>query len=164
MGHKRESSVLVIGVGNEYRSDDAVGLVVARRLAEMGMIGTTLLQQSGDAVGLLESWQNAELVILVDAVAAGGEAGAVYRIEGGMGAWENWGALDGLVGPSSHSLGVGAAIKLGQAIGQLPPRLVIYGIEGQSFEVKTGLSPAVAKAADKVVGRILEELKCTSTP
>lgn len=39
--------VLVIGVGNAYRRDDAVGLVVARRLREKDLKGLTVIEESG---------------------------------------------------------------------------------------------------------------------
>jgi Ni,Fe-hydrogenase maturation factor len=37
----------------------------------------------------------------------------------------------------------------------LPPRIVLYGIEGGNFEAGTALSPEVERAADKVIASLL---------
>jgi len=44
---------LIIGIGNEYRSDDAVGLIVARRLKERLADSAIVLEQSGDGAALM---------------------------------------------------------------------------------------------------------------
>ena len=49
--------LLVIGVGNEYRSDDGVGLVVIRTLKEKGLPNVRLLERSGDGADLMELWK-----------------------------------------------------------------------------------------------------------
>jgi Ni,Fe-hydrogenase maturation factor len=41
------SPILVIGVGNAFRGDDAVGLIVARRLRRSGAKGLTVIEESG---------------------------------------------------------------------------------------------------------------------
>jgi hydrogenase maturation protease len=154
----KERVVLVIGVGNEYRSDDGVGLMVARRLAEMDLEGICVIRISGEGTGLLEAWQDWEMVVLVDAVSSGGEPGTVYRIDA-----NNLDAGDVLAGISTHGFGIGEAIRLARAIGQLPPWLIIYGIEGKRFDPGLGLSPEVEGSMSELLEDILEELKCTNT-
>src|SRR3954452_13627171 len=39
---------------------------------------------------------------------------------------------------STHDLGVAEAIELARAFGKLPPRLIVYGIEGRDFDEGTG--------------------------
>ncbi len=61
---------LVIGVGNEWRSDDAAGLVVARRLAALEP-ALRVAAHGGEPVDLIDEWAEQDEVILVDAVASG---------------------------------------------------------------------------------------------
>jgi hydrogenase maturation protease len=145
--------MLVIGIGNPYRGDDAVGFLVAQRVRERAPDGVTVLQCPGEGVALMEAWKGADAVILVDAVHAGKAPGSVYR-------------LDAHEGPipanffhySTHAFSVAEAVELARALNQLPSRLVIYGIEGRDFEAGGELSHEVAKAAQRVVERVLKDI------
>ena len=148
------SRTLVIGLGNEYRRDDAVGLVVARRLREAAPESVLVLEETGEGASLLESWQDADTVILIDAVQSGAAPGTVHR-------------LDARARPiareffrfSTHAFGLAEAVELARALGRLPPRLIVYGVEGKSFEAGVGLSPEVEAAAQVAVERVLGELR-----
>jgi hydrogenase maturation protease len=59
---------------------------------------------------------------------------------------------------STHAFGVAEAIELARALGQLPPALVVYGVEGATFEAGAGLSAAVAAAVPQVVAQVRQEL------
>jgi hydrogenase maturation protease len=158
MNEGKKRKVLVIGVGNEYRSDDGVGLMVAHRLAEMSIEGVCVTQMSGEGMSLLEAWQDSEMVVLVDAVSSGSEPGTVYRIDA-----NNLDAGDVLASISTHGFGIGEAIGVARAIGQLPSRLIIYGIEGERFDPRLGLSPEVEASVSELLEGILEELRCMNT-
>jgi hydrogenase maturation protease len=59
---------------------------------------------------------------------------------------------------STHTLGVGEAIELARALGRLPGRVVLYGIEAERIAAGAELTPAVSSAVDEVVERVLAEL------
>ncbi|MFQ6026658.1 MAG: hydrogenase maturation protease [Dehalococcoidia bacterium] len=159
MNHQCSRRRLVIGVGNDYRSDDGVGLVVARQLAKQELEDTRVMPLSGEGSELLEAWRDADTVILVDAVRSGGEPGSISRYTA-----KEICTGRGLPAVSSHGFGVAEAVRMGAALGQLPKQLIIFGIEGKSFVAGTELSLEVSAAADMVMEKILEELGCTSTP
>jgi hydrogenase maturation protease len=147
------SRTLVIGLGNEYRRDDAVGLVVARRLREAAPESVLVLEETGEGASLLESWQDADTVILIDAVQSGAAPGTLHRLD----------ARERPIAKkffrfSTHAFGLAEAVELARALGRLPPRLVVYGVEGRSFEAGVGLSPEVEAAVQVVVERVLGEL------
>ena len=73
--------MLVIGIGNEYRSDDGVGLAVAVHLQDMNLEDVTVITNSGDGADLLEILLEAEDVALVDAVNSSGKPGCVHRLD-----------------------------------------------------------------------------------
>ena len=152
-GARGRSRTLIIGLGNEYRRDDAVGLVVARRLREAAPESVLVLEETGEGASLLESWRDADTVILIDAVQSGAAPGTVHRLD----ACERPIAKE-FFRFSTHAFGLAEAVELARALGRLPPRLVVYGVEGKSFEAGVGLSPEVEAAVGEVVERVLAEL------
>lgn len=145
--------VLIIGVGNEYRHDDGVGLVVARALREKNLDGIEILEMSGEGAALIEAFQNAERVIVVDAVCSGATPGTIFRFEA-----HHQSIPARFFHYSTHNFGLAEAIELARSLGQLPKELIVYGIEGEDFSLGEGLSPEVAHAAHEVVHRIEKEL------
>lgn len=152
-----EDQALVIGVGNQYRGDDAVGLVVAERLKQLQLPNVSVTLCPGGGLDLMDAWQNAQSVIIVDAVRSNEVAGSVVRVS-----HEDLDRLNNVGTVSSHGFGVVEAVSMATALGILPAKLVIYGIEAQHFEPGTVMSPDVAAAVDQVVQIIAEELQCTS--
>lgn len=142
----------VLGLGNRLRRDDGVGPWVASELARR-VEGVDVRQIDGDGFSLLDAFADAPAVLLVDAVQSGAPPGTVHR-------------LDAVAGPlpqdalrcSTHALGVVEAVELARALGELPARLHVYGIEGEDFGSGEGLSPAVAAAAGALVEELLVEL------
>ena len=151
-----EDSSLVIGIGNELRGDDAVGLHVARRVAALGLPGVITRRESGEGAALIELFSSSERVYIVDAVQPGGRPGWIYRMDA------NQGALPGsFFSCSTHAFSVAEAVEMARALDRLPPRLVIYGVEGAQFDAGAGLSPEVESAIAEVVEMIGGELiKC----
>jgi hydrogenase maturation protease len=151
--------VLIIGMGNEYRRDDAAGLVAARRLKEAALEHIRVREESGEGTALIEAWKDADAVILIDALHSGAKAGTVRRLDA-----HRQPLPTGLFHYSTHAFGLAEAIELARALGQLPPCLIVYGIEGTNFEAGLGLSPEVEKAVPKAVERVLGELHALSAP
>lgn len=144
---------LVIGVGNEYRGDDAVGLIVARRIRDDSSAHISVREESGEGAALMEAWQGIESVILIDAVQAGGAPGTIYRFKAHA---EPMPVR--FFHYSTHAFSVAEAIELARKLHQLPAHLIVYGIEGKDFEAGIGLSTEVEQAAQEVARRAVEEL------
>jgi hydrogenase maturation protease len=145
---------LIIGIGNEYRGDDGLGLIVARNFRKKRLPRVTLLEFSGDLTALGEEWQGAETVILVDAVASGREPGTIYRFEAHRAPLPQK-----LFAPSStHALGLAEAIELARALNLMPANLIVYGLEGKYFAAGAGLSPEVQQALPRLVEQIQGEV------
>lgn len=60
---------------------------------------------------------------------------------------------------STHGLGLADALELSRALGALPPKCILYAIEGGRFEAGAPLSPAVAFATEDVARRLQTELE-----
>ncbi|HCU23511.1 MAG TPA: hydrogenase maturation protease [Deltaproteobacteria bacterium] len=144
---------LVIGIGNEFRRDDAVGLIVLRRLRERNLPLVTLAESSGEGTQLMDLWKDASEVILVDAISSGRKAGSIQRFEAHRQALPAQ-----TFRYSTHAFSLGEAIELARAMNQLPPSVIVYGIEGKDFGAGVGLTQEVEEAVEAVLERILIDL------
>lgn len=140
---------LVIGVGNPTAGDDAVGRIVARKLAARDNRDFDVAEASGEAADLMYRFKGRARVILVDACRSGEPVGTVHRFDAARG------PLPVALGAvSSHGFGAGAAIALARVLGQLPEILLVYAIEGAKFDPETPPSRPVCEAALAVVAEI----------
>lgn len=149
MNEKRQ---LIIGVGNDYRKDDAAGLIVARKLRPLVSESSTVIEHSGEGVGLLEILRQAERVFIIDAVRSDAAPGSIFRF-----AAHEQPLPTKFFNYSTHAFSLAEAIAMAHALRQLPSRLLVYGIEGENFSAGLGLSPQVEQAVAEVVERIVGE-------
>jgi len=150
----QKHTTVVIGVGNPDRGDDAVGPLVASSLKKHAGEKFTVIEQAGEGLALMEIWEGADAVIILDAALSGGPAGAIHRIDA-----TTESVPKDCFRCSTHALGVAEAIELARALGQLPGRVIVYGIEGESFEAGAGLSAAVESAALELEALVLQEIE-----
>jgi hydrogenase maturation protease len=150
---KAGPSIVVIGIGNEYRSDDGLGIVVARRLRERFLTKITVLEESGEGAALIDSWKGATWVMLVDAVHSGAPPGTIHCFDARAAQIPT-----GFFHYSTHAFSLAEAIELGRSLNQLPPHLMVYGIEGENFAAGVGLSHPVEQAVEQVVERAATEV------
>jgi hydrogenase maturation protease len=148
----------VIGVGNDWRGDDAAGLIAARRLRAT-LTGVRVLEVDGDPAALLDAWTGAHHTIVIDAVRSGAEPGAIHRLDLTAGAMPAR-----LQRGSTHGLGVAEAVELARALDRLPTRLELYGVEAVGFETAAGLTPAIARAVEALCGELRERLAGAPRP
>ena len=144
---------LVIGLGSPDRGDDAVGSAVARvvatRLPEVAVV------DHEDPTSVLDVWAGHDPVVVVDAVRSGAQAGTVHWLETGpaappvsTGTWRH-------TGPGgTHAVGLAEMVELGRALGRLPTRLVVVGIEAERFDHGAPLTPRVAAAVPVAAARV----------
>lgn len=147
---------IVIGIGNEWRRDDGAGIAVARALGDQ--TAARIIEQSGDVNELLDALEQTDLAVIVDSTSSGSTPGLVRRLDP---ARDDLSAA--LPRTSSHAFGLADALELADALGRLPKRVVVYGIEGGRFDVGRGLSPAVEAAVSNVADRLRAELDSTSS-
>lgn len=149
----QKPTTLVIGVGNPHRGDDAVGPLVASRLKSRADFRFRVIQQAGDGLSLMDAWEGADTVIIMDAAFSGKRAGTIHRINASVESMPK-----DLLRCSTHALGVAEAIELARALDQLPRRVIVYGIEGDSYGQGEGLSEAVEEASGKLEALVLGEI------
>jgi len=153
---RQRASVVVIGVGNALRHDDAAGLRVVRSLSARARAeGIAVHEQQGEPLALLDIWQGADAVVLVDAINSGGAPGSIRRLDASSAPLPAR-----LRGPSTtHAIGVGEAIELARALHRLPERVVLFGVEGRRFDAGEGLSDELEAVATRLADTVLREAR-----
>lgn len=144
---------LVIGLGSPDRGDDAVGSAVARAVATRRP--EIAVADHEDPTALLDLWAGHNPVVVIDAVRSGALAGTVHWLETGPAAppvstraWMQSGQ------GSTHAVGLAEMVELGRALGRLPSRLVVVGIEADSFDHGEPLTVRVAAAVPIAAARV----------
>ncbi len=135
---------MVIGVGNPTRGDDGAGCEVARRV-----VSVEAHQALNGSYELMDVWEGADEVILVDAARSGAPPGTVHRFNA-----HDEPLPRGLLATSTHSVGVTETIEMARILGRLPKRVVVYGIEVSSLGPGVGLSTKVEQAVSDLVTEI----------
>jgi hydrogenase maturation protease len=152
-----KADLLVIGCGNEFASDDAVGLQVIRSLKELDEVklpdGVELIEAGTPGLNLLDLWDRADRVIIVDAVKSGAAPGTVHSFDASLLPPRD------VMPVSSHGVNIIDAVELGRLLGRLPAQLTVIGVEilsEQPFHV--GLTPEVEAAVPRARERVLEAI------
>jgi len=144
---------LIIGIGNEMRSDDGAGIAVANRLHTSLAEVADIEQLWGEGATLMEAWRDRSLVILIDAASSGASPGTIHTFEA-----TNTQIPRDFLHYSTHRFGVAEAIELARSLDLLPPRIILHAIEGQVFDYGNALSPEVEDAIGLVAKQICNTL------
>ena len=150
----RLQTIRVIGIGNKYRNDDGIGLMVARKLKELGLPSVTTSELPDALNGLPDALMESSSAIIVDAVASGALPGTIIRIDAHRHRFPSH-----LFRNSTHSFSVTDAVELVRVLGKLPRHCLVLGIEGGNFDAGTTISAAVESAGMEVVENIVQEVE-----
>ena len=146
--------IIVIGIGNPDRGDDAAGRLVARALGQkLSSHVVSVCEMSGEALALVEKMTQASIVFIIDACMSGQKSGDIKRID-----LRDQDLPSQQGDMSSHGFGLSAAIDLANILGKLPAICIIYAIEGENYALGAAVSPSVQQAIDKVICRIEDEI------
>lgn len=148
-------STVIVGLGNPVLADDGVGLRIARELRRRleGRSGVATVELYAGGMWLMEAMAGHDRAILIDAIAAGGAAGAIYRL--GLGDLRQT-----RIANSTHDASLPVALELGRAAGlRLPDEVQIWAVEAADLDAfSERLTPAVERAVPEVVEGVMREL------
>ena len=151
-GPRRKKRVLVLGLGNDILSDDAVGLNVAREIRQhlSDADGIEVQETSEMGLSLLDYIVGFDDLVLVDAVQTGqAPPGFLHEFDVSQ--------LKVLPVLSPHFLGVGEVVTLGRQLGLRVPRQVkIFAIEVKDpFTVGVCMTPPLRRVLPSIASRVL---------
>jgi hydrogenase maturation protease len=146
--------VLIVCLGNPDRGDDGIGAAVARLLDRRLPADVLLKVRGGDMLALIDDWAGFDAVVCVDAAAMAASPGRIHRID-----------LSCKVLPadmtttSGHAFGLAEAFELARTLECAPASVVVFAIEGETFETGAPMTAAVASAASEVARRVIQEVR-----
>ena len=145
---------LIQCIGNRLGRDDGAGPAVADRLRQPALPTSIEIREHwGEGSELMQEWDRAERVILVDAAASGAPPGTIHRFDARAQTIPK-----GFCCYNTHRFGVAEAVELARALGRLPKEIYLYAIEGTDFGNGEELSPAVAGAVENLSADILQQV------
>lgn len=145
--------ILVLGLGNDLLSDEAVGIRVVHHLAEGGLVppGVELLDGGTLSFTLAGPIADATGLIVVDAARLGATPGTVAVLEGEAMDRKLSGACS-----SVHEVGLADLFDIARLTDSLPAHRCLVGIEPALIEWGSSLTPRVAEAVPLAASRVLE--------
>jgi len=152
------SRIVVIGIGQELRGDDAVGPEIVRTWRQehsetASRVHVELSPLPG--LGLLDLLEAAQIAILVDAVQSGEKPGRIH-----LAGMED---LDAFApgSASAHGFGVAETLALGQQVSpdSLPKQVILLGVEIQHVDLGQPMSSAVHASIPQAVLRLQETVQ-----
>ncbi len=151
--------VLLLGLGNDILTDDAVGLQVARRLHHelAHQPGIEVRETTEMGLALLDFITGYAAVVIVDSIQTGRAApGFVHELDAA--------SLQPLTGRTPHFLGVSETLSLGRQLGlPMPDHVKVFAIEVEDVtSFSEECTPRVSKAIPECVGMVIKELKIAS--
>ena len=138
------AEILVVGYGNDLRSDDGAGRVVASRIEALDLPGAHVRSQSQLTPELALEITRADVVVFVDANVDCKEM-AVHPIQAGERGTQSM----------SHHTDPAALLLLAADLGRGPPRAYTASIPATNLELGFDLSPATAAAVEEAVEAIV---------
>ena len=148
--------IIVLGIGNILMSDEGVGVRVVEKLQEeYGFPPNVEIYDGGTTGlhGLMPLIEEADHLVVIDAVNGPGEPGSIYRY-----------TLDDfkLSMPkklSSHDIGFIECITIAELNGRLPESVVIIGIKPEDFATrKMELTETVNKKLNELANAAVKEI------
>lgn len=146
---------LVLGIGNLLLSDEAVGCRCVEELERRYTLPPEVQCVDGGTAGyeLLPLIQDAEALIIIDALTDGRPPGTVVLVEDS----EVPRLMQTRTSP--HQIGISEILATAQMTDKMPQRLLLFGIEPKTLEVALGLSPEVSQAMEKVLAEVVSALQ-----
>jgi len=154
--------VLVAGIGDRLMGDDGLGPAVVERLKSADLPPCAEVEDYGKSLmELLMDLSEFDALILIDAFRRGGAPGSVYVMEIGREDLEDVTpeTASSVASMTFHELSVEAVLALAKALGFLPARVLLIGVEPSRVEFGQPLSDPVEEAVPRVVDIVARELR-----
>jgi hydrogenase maturation protease len=146
--------VLVLGVGNLLRGDEGVGVHAVRALTKRPLPPYVDVVDGGTmGLDLLHFMESYDRVLIIDAVEAGEEPGAILRFTP-----KDVTSQAGDFAISLHQTELLEIFALAAYLGRDLPPIVIYGVQPEAMGWSTELSATVEKRLDALLDAVQEEL------
>ena len=167
MTSKENPKILIAGVGNELRQDDAFGVLLAKKLIDEAQFpdSVTVMEIGSAGIHLVQQlFDKYDVLILLDVVSWGGEPGTVHFKEIEVKDIRELPAEEkNEFMADMHYINPLKALMLAKALNVYPQKVLFLGCESSAHEeIGIGLSPAVSNAIPVAFNKIIEWFESVS--
>jgi hydrogenase maturation protease len=141
--------ILVLGLGNELISDDAVGIIAVRKLGEKYKGRAEIEESSLSGLALMDIFVGYDKAIVIDAVCSGRKPpGTIYELTSSD--------LGRVLAPSPHYTGLPEMMALAAELSlEFPGEIKIFAVEVSDMHSFGGdLTLHVKKALDPLLEKV----------
>lgn len=152
---KSEKQINIIGIGNTLYSDEGVGVHLLPHLHEAlkDYDHVEIIEGATDGMKLLAPVEDADYLIIIDAINAGKEPGELITIKN-----EEIPKYYG-VKMSIHQVGFQEVLFAADLRGKLPKEMMMVGIQPASLKLGLELSDVVKEKLPLLVEKVVEQVE-----
>ncbi len=146
-------AITILGVGNTLMADDGLGIFVIEGL-DAGAFGSGVNVVAGGVAGMamLSHFLESDAVIVIDAIDAGAEPGAIFRFD------PDEAGVMSLRSNNIHGMGVPHLVTNARLKGA-DPEVIVFAVQVESVNPRDReLSPAVAASVTRVRELVADEV------
>ncbi|MFX3616772.1 MAG: Ni/Fe-hydrogenase, b-type cytochrome subunit [Sporolactobacillus sp.] len=146
--------ITILGIGNTLYSDDGIGIEILPEIEKtLGNIkNIEIVDGTTEGMQLLGPVEATNALIIVDAINADRKPGTIIRL-----AKEEIPAFNGIK-MSVHQIGFQEVMSAAQLRDTLPEKMVMFGLQPASLDLKTELTETVRQAIPSLIHQIKQQI------
>jgi hydrogenase maturation protease len=147
-------NTLILGIGNVLLKDEGVGVHALNGLKQVSLPSEIEILDGGTSgADLVDCIAGRKKLIVIDATAADGEPGTVYRF-----------TIDDLIRKTAsmgslHEFGFVETYLMAKQLGCAPREIVIFGVQPAEIEFGLELSDTVQRQIPRLLELVVEEAR-----
>jgi len=151
-----KKATVVLGLGNPLMADEGIGVVLIERLVTSagGYPSVDFVDAGTGGLSVLHHIEGRRKAVVVDCAFLDEPPGTIKRFTP-----EEVRSAKVLAHQSLHEADLLRIIAMARQLGQVPERIVIFGIQPERVEPGLGLSRTLMNRTDEYISMILHELE-----
>jgi hydrogenase maturation protease len=153
-----QQKITILGIGNSLFSDEGVGIHVLPLLEDAlkDYENVEIIEGLTDGMKLLGPVEDAEYLIIIDAINAGKEGGTIMKLED-----DDIPAYFGIK-MSIHQLGFQEVLLAAKMRERYPKQIIMFGMQPTSLELGVELTETNRKRLGELAEVVINQVKCWS--
>jgi hydrogenase maturation protease len=160
MNRQIEPKITILGIGNTLFSDEGVGIHLLPNLEEAlkDFENVEIIEGLTDGMRLLGPVEDAENLIIIDAINAGKEGGTIITLNGDE--------IPGYFGikMSIHQLGFQEVLLAAKMRDHYPKQIIMFGMQPTSLELGIELTETNRSKLDELAQIVINQVNRWSEP
>jgi hydrogenase maturation protease len=150
-----QQKITILGIGNSLFSDEGVGIHVLPLLEDAlkDYENVEIIEGLTDGMKLLGPVEDAEYLIIIDAINAGKEGGTIMKLEG-----DDIPAYFGIK-MSIHQLGFQEVLLAAKMRERYPKQIIMFGMQPTSLELGVELTETNKKRLGELAQVVINQVK-----